>query len=1016
MRPLRLTLGGLRSYRDPQTIDFSDTKLMAIVGDTGAGKSSILEAVTYALYGRSTWSGQPGDLISHYADTMRVELEFKADGGHWRVVRSMSHGSQAAVHHLEQVDGDEKVDGKAAVNQRIQQLIGLDDDAFLRTVLLPQGRFAELLTVTPTERTRILKNLFAVDRLVEVRERAQSLHDDLQPQLAALELRRGNLLDDPVAVAEEAEQRAASAESRVAVLTELTEEITALGDGARDARDRATRLRQGAAKVDPSGFGEHLTSLQELLPVAEDLDARMTRARESLEELGAELATAREELAGAESELGKLEDLTASRGSAEAIAGLIAGLHQLVERVVVRRGEVEAAEADLADKKERASTAAAEATEAAEAAKAAGAQSDAAAERLRLAADAATRARDAHEKLAGTENALADARSALESKIADAATANEDAASAKVALDQARAGFEMAQRANHAAAAAAGLHSGDACPVCERDLPEGFSPPVAPQLDEARERVEQAQGAHDEAQGRAAAAGARLEATEKAVADAEAAHDKAAPESAEALGKAAEALGTEIDAEMLGELDTLLAPLRDEAEVATASASELAGAAEAARNDLTGSATAAKHAEKTLADRHGALREVTDDATAAADDVEERALSLPARWQPDLPDLRAAVTDTDPGSVVIDLTPLLEEMAEGLDRLRGLAAEVDARGKKREEQREVVDGLAKECRESVDEPQDEAVSRLTVLASRTADLASDLGTEALPTSPEDRAGLASCVAWAEAVVARASDLATQAAGAAAAADEEADEQERRARTLLGEHDLADKAALEEARAAAMADQKSAARDGKAARDQIPVVTDLDTRIPQCREFLDTLELVRSKLLDSAFINHLITRRQRTLLGVATSILSEVTSGRFGFSADFEVVDQQSGQPRSPRTLSGGESFLASLSLALAMVELAARAGGRLDALFLDEGFGALDADSLDAALDALESRAAKGRLVVVISHVKAVAERIPNVLAVASSPTGTKVGWLTQADRAELVDGDIEASLAGLLA
>jgi exonuclease SbcC len=100
-----------------------------------------------------------------------------------------------------------------------------------------------------------------------------------------------------------------------------------------------------------------------------------------------------------------------------------------------------------------------------------------------------------------------------------------------------------------------------------------------------------------------------------------------------------------------------------------------------------------------------------------------------------------------------------------------------------------------------------------------------------------------------------------------------------------------------------------------------------------------------------------------------------------------------------------------------MVELAGRAGGRLDALFLDEGFGGLDASSLDAAIDALESRAATGRLVAVISHVRLVAERIPDVLAVRATPAGSQTAWLSRTERAEVVDQELAAAVeAGLLA
>jgi hypothetical protein len=70
---------------------------------------------------------------------------------------------------------------------------------------------------------------------------------------------------------------------------------------------------------------------------------------------------------------------------------------------------------------------------------------------------------------------------------------------------------------------------------------------------------------------------------------------------------------------------------------------------------------------------------------------------------------------------------------------------------------------------------------------------------------------------------------------------------------------------------------------------------------------------------------------------------------------------------SPTTLSGGETFLASLALALGLVELMGRAGGQLRALFLDEGFGSLDPNALDEALDALETRARTGQLIAIIT-------------------------------------------------
>ena len=151
----------------------------------------------------------------------------------------------------------------------------------------------------------------------------------------------------------------------------------------------------------------------------------------------------------------------------------------------------------------------------------------------------------------------------------------------------------------------------------------------------------------------------------------------------------------------------------------------------------------------------------------------------------------------------------------------------------------------------------------------------------------------------------------------------------------------------------------------------------------------------------------------------------MSGGKYAFvdpgdtEEQWRVLDADSGQDRSPASLSGGEQFIASLSLALGMVEMMARSGGRLESLFLDEGFGSLDRNNLDAAVQALGTVAAGGRMVGVISHVRAVAEQIEHVLAVTRSAAGSKAEWLTSRQRQRLSESDtgLEAAsaLAGLL-
>src|SRR5437660_11614955 len=137
----------------------------------------------------------------------------------------------------------------------------------------------------------------------------------------------------------------------------------------------------------------------------------------------------------------------------------------------------------------------------------------------------------------------------------------------------------------------------------------------------------------------------------------------------------------------------------------------------------------------------------------------------------------------------------------------------------------------------------------------------------------------------------------------------------------------------------------------------------------------------------------------------------MSNDQFGFAPDFQVVHRITNQPRPRGTLSGGETFLASLALALALVEIAARAGTQLDALFLDEGFGSLDTNALDEALSALELQANEGRLVAVVSHVRAVAERIETVLEVTRSATGSQAHWREPDEMEQSLAQELEARL-----
>ena len=167
MRPIRLVIEGLRSFRAPVTIDFGDRDHIAIIGDTGAGKSSILEAITYALYGKTTFSSQANqELMNDTSTRLRVVLRFRVSGEEWEAARTLRRAGDNTVGGvtatLQRLDADgepvEIVEQVTPVNDRVAALIGLNRDAFLRTVVLPQGRFARLLVEdSPADRSIILR-------------------------------------------------------------------------------------------------------------------------------------------------------------------------------------------------------------------------------------------------------------------------------------------------------------------------------------------------------------------------------------------------------------------------------------------------------------------------------------------------------------------------------------------------------------------------------------------------------------------------------------------------------------------------------------------------------------------------------------------------------------------------------------------------------------------------------------------------------------------------------------------
>jgi DNA repair protein SbcC/Rad50 len=165
MRPIRLEIQGFTAFREKCEIDFSHFDLFAITGQTGAGKTSLLDAMTYALYGKTSRLNKAGkDLISQGANSMSVLLHFRVGPKEYRVARVIKGASVTArLETFEGVDWAPASGSIRDVDQQIERIIGLDFGGFTKTVILPQGKFDVFLRGEPKERREVLAELLDVE-------------------------------------------------------------------------------------------------------------------------------------------------------------------------------------------------------------------------------------------------------------------------------------------------------------------------------------------------------------------------------------------------------------------------------------------------------------------------------------------------------------------------------------------------------------------------------------------------------------------------------------------------------------------------------------------------------------------------------------------------------------------------------------------------------------------------------------------------------------------------------------
>ena len=906
MRPLKLDLQGFTAFRQFTELDFNDLELFALVGPTGSGKSSLLDAMTFALYGQTARLGASGldALISQGERGLSVSLTFEVGGQTFRASRTKGRKQAENEVRFERLDDDGRwtnlSDGGAkGISERIRRTVGLDFNTFRRSVMLPQGEFSKLLHGSGKDRQQLLGELTGLDHVANMQrvasDRAKELKHESQSLNSVLLNEYADVTAEALAaIRTEREKTDAEAErltdSREKLQTNLTRlrDIEKVWRQKQEAERRLNVLEARAADIQAGAArAERARKVAGVLPlldaaerarIAHEREAReLTRAQAQAEASGRRLAQAEQALQAAQDAEDRIPDLEAQ---ADALKD---------------------AEADAARLK-----------------RAGGTPQTTHASPLPWDEDAFYTAKEAADKLAKLkqERIQLTARrlgldSLKETQKVELASIQQlereqqrvqnEGKVARAAHQEAEAALKEAARIAGVLAHRAHLHQGEACPLCLQIVE--VLPPDG---------------------------GVKLEDLERA----------------EAAAKA------ELDGRKL------------------------------------------RYKELQVELTH--LRKTTEERASTLSDTE-------AQLVQDEQDVKLAESRVQG-----------DPQTEALRLLAGLAAQVGRAGSDPAGQRRNIQGQIQGIRKAIGDAQNNLTRAGGEAAAANATLSAAQGSAAQREADwqHTQATLTASLAV----------LALDAAQARAAALPESDitALEEAARTHTAQRAQLREAVAELDRQLGVApfdpaelDQVSrdltatdaalnAARERagrlaeqfRQAQERLKRKGEIEAKAAAVSRTFDTWQTLTNTLKANEFQQFLLAEVEAQLLTRAGILLHEISDGRYRLAlddTDYVVQDLwNAGEVRGVKTLSGGETFLASLSLAIALSDYLA--GNKiLGALFLDEGFGTLDPQALEAVAGALESLRTQGRMVGIVTHVESLSERLPSRVLVTKSVAGSHV-------------------------
>ncbi|HSP23263.1 MAG TPA: AAA family ATPase [Planococcus sp. (in: firmicutes)] len=1021
MKPLKLKMTAFGPYKKSETIDFADLKgnqLFVISGSTGSGKTTIFDAISFALYGSASGSdrAESRNLRSDFADDnthTSVEMEFEIHRKTYRILRQMSHvkaGNKSPTgeryEFFEITDNGEVpcVERQivSEINRKVEDLLGLTQNQFSQIVMLPQGEFRKLLTSETDNKEEILRKIFKTEPYKMINERLKGKKDaaseaygvedrmlkshitGIASALPAREselfelIQRGHINTHQVLDALDSEtlyynEKELRDEQCYGALFTKHGEKQATYYEAKKWNDRIGELEEKERR-----FGQ----LNEQLPSIEQQERAMQKAEragliEGLENLFKELQQneaeknrlfadaqkaeeqAANSLTSAEAsfvhELGQEDGRNEVRRQLMQLESLVPAVQELASKQKVL-AELEAAAKNSAEDEKKAEAAWLTEREACK----------------KLAADISlleAKLETVDDKQAALSVLKEQCRVLLELMALEKSqlrhmTENSGKENAfKAALEEYKT-LEVSWFGNQAQVLAAALHDGEACPVCgstehpaKANSTHHEEVPKA-RLDGAKAKMDLADGEYRDALAKTNATEEQLVQKRRAVSAlglaAERAQELHPQLEQNRYALDGEVKGLLLDKQQLRTLKERLAVKTDKADGLEIGKTELGR-----RKQLH--ASAFETAEAVFEQRLLSIPEEVRTIAVLSEKIQrtkDRKEKLERSWeraQKGLQDAKAAFAAA--AVAVVHRSEAAEEVRskkdnalqhyrEALKKSEFESEEAYQQAKMPEAARSELQRLTQQFRQALHTAEQQVKERQEELSGKAK---SDLGLLELEIVQLEAEYKAAFGEWNQT-----KDLKSSASGLTA---------------------------------------KIIQASGKAAEaeQQLNRITDLHDMI----RGQNSLKISFERYLQIEYLEQIIQSANARLKNLSNgqfylmrSDRQEARGKQSGLGLD--VYDAYTGQTRDVKTLSGGEKFNASLCLALGMADVIQSFQGNvsIDTMFIDEGFGSLDEESLNKAIDTLIDLQKSGRIIGVISHVQELKAAIPAILEVHKSKEG----------------------------